>query len=101
MTTEVESAVAKAFHDEWGQAVATLIRLTGDWDLAEECVQDAFAQALERWPRDGVPHRPGAWLTTAARTRAIDRIRRAALEATKLREAAMLHAPDEPAGDDS
>ena len=56
--------------------MATLIRMTGDWDLAEECAQDAFAQALERWPRDGVPHRPGAWLTTTARNRALDRLRR-------------------------
>ena len=94
-------SVEAVFRAERGRVVATLIRLTGDWDLAEECVQDAFAQALERWPRDGVPHRPGAWLTTAARNRAIDRIRRTAVEATKLREAAMLHAPDEPAGDDS
>ena len=47
-----------AFREEWGRVVATLIRLTGDWDLAEECAQDAFAQALERWPRDGVPRRP-------------------------------------------
>ena len=47
--------------------MATLVRLTGDWDLAEECAQDAFAVALERWPRDGVPRRPGAWLTTVAR----------------------------------
>ena len=56
--------------------VATLIRLTGDWDLAEECAQDAFAKAAERWPRDGVPRRPGAWLTTVARNRALDRTRR-------------------------
>ena len=51
--------------------------MTGDWDLAEECAQDAFAQALERWPRDGVPRNPGAWLTTTARNRALDRLRRA------------------------
>ena len=63
--------------------MARLIRLTGDWDLAEECAQDAFARALERWPRDGVPDRPGAWLTTTARNRALDRIRRAAIEAEK------------------
>ena len=58
--------------------MATLIRMTGDWDLAEECAQDAFAQALKRWPRDGVPRRPGAWLTTTARNRALDRLRRGA-----------------------
>jgi RNA polymerase sigma-70 factor (ECF subfamily) len=55
--------VAGAFAHEWGRIVATLIRRTGDWDLAEECAQEAFAQALARWPGDGVPARPGAWLT--------------------------------------
>jgi RNA polymerase sigma-70 factor (ECF subfamily) len=59
VTSEVEAAVAKAFREECGQVVATLIRVTGDWDLAEECAQDAFAQALQRWPRDGIPNRPG------------------------------------------
>jgi RNA polymerase sigma-70 factor, ECF subfamily len=77
--------VAAAFRTEWGQIVATLIGLTGDWDLAEECAQDAFAAALERWPRDGVPAKPGAWLTTTARNRAIDRLRREAVGAAKLR----------------
>ncbi len=76
--------------------VATLIRMTGDWDLAEECAQDAFAVALERWPRDGVPLRPGAWLTTTARNRALDRLRRGATEAAKLREGAALWPSDEP-----
>jgi RNA polymerase sigma-70 factor (ECF subfamily) len=84
---DVQAAVAQAFHEEWGQIVATLIRQTGDWDLAEECAQDAFARALERWPRDGIPLRPGAWLTTTARHRAIDRIRREAAGALKLMEA--------------
>jgi RNA polymerase sigma-70 factor, ECF subfamily len=81
----VDAAVAEAFREEWGQVVATLIGLTGDWDLAEECAQDAFAAALERWPRDGVPRRPGAWLTTVARNRATDRLRREAVGAAKLR----------------
>ena len=65
------------------RVVATLIRTTGDWDLAEECAQDAFARALERWPRDGIPRKPGAWLTTAARNRAIDRLRRDAVAAAR------------------
>ncbi|MEV6166931.1 RNA polymerase sigma factor [Streptomyces sp. NPDC051954] len=86
----VEEAVAAAFREEWGQVVATLIRVTGDWDLAEECAQDAFAQALDRWRRDGVPRRPGAWLTTTARNRALDALRREAVGAAKLREAAVL-----------
>ena len=83
---EVEAAVARAFRDEWSRVVATLIRTTGDWDLAEECAQDAFARALERWPGDGVPRNPGAWLTTTARHRAVDRMRRAAVQAAKLPE---------------
>jgi RNA polymerase sigma-70 factor (ECF subfamily) len=86
----VEEAVAAAFREEWGQVVATLIRVTGDWDLAEECAQDAFAQALDRWRRDGVPRRPGAWLTTTARNRAMDVLRRGAVGAAKLREVAVL-----------
>jgi RNA polymerase sigma-70 factor, ECF subfamily len=86
----VNAAITTAYAQEWGRIVATLIRLTGDWDLAEECAQDAFATALERWPRDGVPERPGAWLTTTARNRALDRIRRSATEASKLKEAARM-----------
>ena len=57
MRPDIEAAVAEAFREEWGRVVATLIRTTGDWDLAEECAQDAFARALETWPRDGVPRR--------------------------------------------
>ncbi|MCX5243736.1 RNA polymerase sigma factor [Streptomyces sp. NBC_00201] len=103
---DVEKAVAAAFREEWGQVVATLIRVTGDWDLAEECAQDAFAQALDRWRRDGVPRRPGAWLTTTARNRALDVLRREAVGAAKLREAAVLvrdEGPYDPEydGDDS
>ncbi|TLS43276.1 RNA polymerase sigma factor [Streptomyces montanus] len=93
---DVEAAVAAAFRDEWGQVVATLIRVTGDWDLAEECAQDAFAQALDRWRRDGVPRRPGAWLTTTARNRALDVLRREAVGAQKLREAAVLARDEGP-----
>ncbi|HEV7760802.1 MAG TPA: DUF6596 domain-containing protein, partial [Acidimicrobiales bacterium] len=80
--------------------VATLIRTTGDWDLAEECAQDAFALALERWPRDGVPRRPGAWLTTTARHRAIDRLRRATTGAAKLKEVAVMSTPESAGGFD-
>jgi RNA polymerase sigma-70 factor, ECF subfamily len=92
VTAEVEAAVAEAFHAEWGRVVATLVRLTADWDLAEECAQDAFATALERWPRDGIPRRPGAWLTTVARHRAVDRARRARLGESKTREVAVMTA---------
>jgi RNA polymerase sigma-70 factor (ECF subfamily) len=80
--------VAAAFRAERLKVLATVIRLTGDWELAEECVQDAFEAALVRWPVDGVPRRPGAWLTTTARNRALDRLRRANVEAAKLRELA-------------
>ncbi len=99
MTTDVKAvreAVDAAFREEWGRVVATLIRVTGDWDLAEECAQDAFAMALQRWPRDGIPGRPGAWLTTAARNRAIDVLRRRTVGAAKLREVAALPADPEP-----
>jgi RNA polymerase sigma-70 factor, ECF subfamily len=88
--------VAEAFRAEWGRVVAYLIRVTGDWDLAEECAQDAFATALERWPRDGVPTSPAAWLRTTARNRAIDAMRRAAIGKAKLREAAITRFPDDP-----
>jgi RNA polymerase sigma-70 factor (ECF subfamily) len=97
----VEAAVADAFSQEWGRIVATLIGMTGDWDLAEECAQDAFARALRSWPRDGIPPRPGAWLTTTARNRAIDVLRRRATETAKLQEAAMLSVPDPPEADES
>ena len=93
---DIRTAVASAYRDEWGQVVATLIGLTGDWDLAEDCAQDAFAAALATWPRDGVPNRPGAWLTTTARNRAIDRLRRDATGSTKLRELVVTQEPDAP-----
>ncbi|GHJ40029.1 RNA polymerase sigma factor [Streptomyces sp. TS71-3] len=81
----VSDAVAAAYEAEWGRIVAALIRFTGDWDLAEECAQDAFAKAVERWPDSGVPRTPGAWLTTTARNAAVDRLRRAATESRGLR----------------
>lgn len=72
----MQRAVEEAFREEWSSAVAVLTRVLGDLELAEDAVQDAFATALERWPRDGVPRTPGAWIVTTARNRAIDRIRR-------------------------
>jgi RNA polymerase sigma-70 factor (ECF subfamily) len=83
------AAVDAAFRSEWGRVVAHLIRVTGDWDLAEECAQDAFTKALERWPRDGIPTSPAGWLKTTARNRALDQLRRRAVGAAKLREVAM------------
>lgn len=84
----VGELIAELYADEWGRITSSVIRLTGDWDLAEECAQDAFAKALERWPVDGVPPRPGGWLYTTARNRAIDRLRRAQNEKTKLAQLA-------------
>ncbi|MGZ4229828.1 MAG: RNA polymerase sigma factor [Solirubrobacteraceae bacterium] len=89
-----------AFTEEWGRIVATLIARTGDWDLAEDCAQQAFAEAVRRWPRDGVPRQPGAWLTTVARNRAIDRLRHERMKEQRLRAATDLtiaaDPPDEP-----
>ena len=82
--------MADVFRQEWGRITAALIHQTGDWDLAEECAQDAFAQALRRWPRDGVPNRPGAWLMTVARNGAIDRLRRSRTYRAKVEELAVM-----------
>jgi RNA polymerase sigma-70 factor, ECF subfamily len=73
---EVAAALALAHRREWAQVLAATARLTRDLDLAEECTQDAYAQALQSWSQSGVPDRPGAWLTTAARNRARDVLRR-------------------------
>lgn len=93
----VHAAIDAAYRDEWGQVVATLIGMTGDWDLAEECAQEAFAAALATSPRDGIPNRSGAWLTTTARNRLTDRLRRDTAGAAKLRQLAVLaRDPDDP-----
>jgi RNA polymerase sigma-70 factor (ECF subfamily) len=97
---EVQSAISDAFSQEWGRIVASVIGLTSDWDLAEECAQDAFTKAAERWSRDGIPRRPGAWLTAVARNRALDRMRRDQLGASRLREVAVLNPADEAAADE-
>ncbi|TYC18786.1 RNA polymerase sigma factor [Actinomadura syzygii] len=93
--SQLTDEVAAAFRAEWGRVVATLIRVTGDWDLAEECAQEAFARALETWPVDGVPRGPGAWLTTTARNHALNRLRRGATETAKLRELTAMSGPPE------
>jgi len=72
----VQAGVEQVFREEWGRAVGILTRAIGDLELAEDAVQDAFATAIERWPSDGFPRNPGAWIVTTARNRAIDRIRR-------------------------
>jgi RNA polymerase sigma-70 factor (ECF subfamily) len=83
------------FRRESGPVVATLIRVLGDFDLAEDAFQEALVTALERWPVDGVPDRPGAWLLTTARRKAVDRIRREAKRDDKHRAAGRLAAPEE------
>jgi RNA polymerase sigma-70 factor (ECF subfamily) len=88
--------VERVFRADYGRAVATLVRLLGDIGLAEEAVQDAFAVALERWPRDGVPPSPTGWIVTTARNRAIDRARRESSRMDRYVQAAMLHEPNEP-----
>jgi len=81
----------RVFREEWARVLASMVGFLGDFDLAEEAVQEAFATAAERWERDGVPDNPGAWLTTAARHRAIDRIRR---ERTLARKTSQLEVPE-------
>ncbi|MBV9365952.1 MAG: sigma-70 family RNA polymerase sigma factor [Solirubrobacterales bacterium] len=76
----------QVFRDEWGRVLASLVGFLGDFDLAEEAAQEAFAAAAERWPREGMPANPGAWLTVTARNRAIDRIRRERTLAIKTRQ---------------
>ena len=83
--------MADAHRREWAFVLAATARFAGDIDLAEECVQDAYVAALEAWTRQGVPRNPGAWLTTAARHRAIDRLRR---ETTLRRKLPLLIEPD-------
>jgi RNA polymerase sigma-70 factor (ECF subfamily) len=84
-------ALEQVFRDEWGRVVAALIGFLGDFDLAEEAAQEAFAIAADRWPRDGTPDNPRAWLMTTARNRAIDRLRRDRTLAAKVQ---LLDAPD-------
>ncbi len=88
--TGARAALEAASVNETALLTATLIRITGDWTLAEDCVQDAFARALVDWPERGVPRNPGAWLTTVAKNRAIDRMRSAASEKRAVRDLAVL-----------
>ena len=98
----VNDLIAGVYVDGWSRIVATMIRFTGgDWDLAEESAQDAFAAALRKWPTTGVPDQPLAWLTTTARNRAVDRIRRASTEAASLRKAAAIEVDPLPYSQDS
>lgn len=89
MSGPVATAIERAYRDEWSRIVSTLIRVTGDWDLAEDCASEAFARAWQRWPAEGAPDNPGAWLTTVARRRALDVLRRRARESDKYTELAL------------
>jgi RNA polymerase sigma-70 factor (ECF subfamily) len=93
-------AIARAFREEGPAILATLIGQVGDFGLAEDALQDAFAAAVATWPRDGVPDRPGAWITTTARRRAIDRLRRERGLADRIERLAVLAARDTGAGDE-
>ncbi|SDO39622.1 RNA polymerase sigma factor [Lentzea jiangxiensis] len=92
-------AVTRAHRDEWARVVSALTRRFGDLDVAEEAAAEAFATAVERWPADGVPPNPGAWLTTTAQRKAVDRLRREAKRDDKHREALVVHEP-QPTGAD-
>ena len=85
-----QAEIGRIFREESGRSVATLIRIFGDIDAAEDAVQEAFAVALHTWPGDGVPPNPGGWITTTARNRAIDRLRRESRRRELLSEAAVL-----------
>jgi RNA polymerase sigma-70 factor, ECF subfamily len=98
--SDVEDAIAQAHRDEWSRVVATLTRRFGNLDLAEEAAAEAFAVAVARWPADGVPPNPGAWLTTTANRKAIDQLRRENNRVDKHKEAQMVsdNTPPESVG---
>ncbi|MDG4793597.1 DUF6596 domain-containing protein [Micromonospora sp. WMMD1082] len=96
--TDLDEVITRVHREEWARMVATLARRFGDLDIAEEMTAEAFATAIERWPGDGVPPNPGAWLTTTAHRKAIDRRRREARREDKHREALMLSGTSEPLG---
>ena len=97
---DVQEAITRAHREEWARVVASLARRFGDLDIAEEAAAEAFATAVARWPTEGVPPSPGAWLTTTAQRKAIDRIRRESRRDHKQREAQLLYddSPPEPLG---
>ena len=90
------SEIARVFREEHGRAVAVLVRVFGDIDVAEDAVQEAFAAAVQRWPSAGLPPSPAGWIITTARNKAIDRLRREASREDRHAQAALLHARDEP-----
>ncbi len=95
-STQAAEAVTRAHREEWARVVASLTRRFGDLDIAEEAAAEAFAAAVVRWPTDGIPPNPGAWLTTTANRKAIDRIRRESKRDDKQKQAQMLYDDDPP-----
>lgn len=100
-SADLAARVAASFRDDAGRAVAALARALGDVDAAEDAIQDAYLVAIERWPRDGFPDRPSAWIFTTARNRAIDRLRRDRTGRAKLERLAALEAVGPPPADDA
>ncbi|GAA3618849.1 sigma factor-like helix-turn-helix DNA-binding protein [Nonomuraea rosea] len=98
--SDVKEAITQAHQEEWARVVAALTRRFGDLDIAEEAAAEAFATAVQRWPADGVPPNPGAWLTTTATRKAIDRLRRENKREDKHKEAHLAYdtTPPEPVG---
>ncbi len=96
MSSPALAEIERVFRAEYGRAVAVLTRVFGDIDIAEDAVQDAFAEAVRRWPDAGRPPSPAGWIITTARNRAVDRLRREAARPDKQAQAALLHARDEP-----
>lgn len=105
LSADVEEALTRVHHQEWGRVVARLARRFGDLDIAEDAAAEAFTGAAERWPGDGIPPNPGGWLTTTATRKAIDRLRRESQRDAKHQAALMIHhdtpaAPTGPVEDD-
>ena len=99
MTRLPVTGIERVFRAEYGRAVAVLVRVFGDIDIAEEAVQEAFTAAVRRWPEAGLPPSPAGWIITTARNRAIDRLRREASREDRHAQAALLHAGGQPTGD--
>jgi RNA polymerase sigma-70 factor (ECF subfamily) len=89
------SAIERVFREEYGRALAVLVRVFGDIDVAEEAVQDAFTAVVQHWPSSGLPPSPAGWIITTARRRAIDRLRRESSREDRHTQAVVLHARDE------